>query len=101
MGPARKHLMVVSFSGRKTGRQYSIPLSAHWIDDILFALTGYDGKTTTMRGEAIDDAAGYGAKEAQRSIGVKFRDNQLPTLEEFTEAVDRLNLVAIRFTPSA
>lgn len=125
MGPARKQMMVVSFSGRKTGRQYSIPLSAHWIDDFLFALTGapwkrnfrggatakvyYDGKSTTMRGELIEDrgvvadlfhrcAEGYGAKEAQRRIGVKFRDNQVPTLDEFIEAVDRLNLVAIRFT---
>jgi hypothetical protein len=29
MGAARKQLMVVSFNGRKTGRQYTIPLSAH------------------------------------------------------------------------
>ena len=29
MGAARKQLVVVSFNGRKTGRQYTIPLSAH------------------------------------------------------------------------
>ena len=28
-GPARKQMMVVSFKGRKTGRPYSIPVSAH------------------------------------------------------------------------
>src|ERR1700682_6108660 len=40
MGGARKELMVVSFNGRKTGRQYTIPLSAHRIDNDLYALTG-------------------------------------------------------------
>jgi hypothetical protein len=29
MGAARKQLMVVTFNGRKTGRQSTIPLSAH------------------------------------------------------------------------
>ena len=68
-GAARKQFMVLSFTGRKTGRPYSIPLSAHRIDDQLYALTGapwkqnfrdggpvdvvYDGTTTAMRGELI------------------------------------------------
>ncbi len=62
---------MVSFSGRKTGRQYAVPLSAHRIDNDLYALTGapwrlnfrdgaaalvlHDGKTTTMQGELIQD----------------------------------------------
>src|SRR5262249_39748290 len=37
-GPARKQLMVLSFTGRKTGRRYSIPVSAHLIDNDLYAL---------------------------------------------------------------
>ncbi|ARR80057.1 hypothetical protein MOTT12_04393 [Mycobacterium intracellulare subsp. yongonense] len=37
---ARKQFMVLRFTGRKTGRPYSIPLSAHLIDDQLYALTG-------------------------------------------------------------
>ena len=125
-GPARKQLMVLSFTGRKTGRPYSIPVSAHVIDNDLYALTGnawkqnfrggapaqviYDGKTTAMRGELIGDRAvvsdlysrctqGYGVARAQRMIGLKFRDQRIPTLDEFTEAVDRLHLVAIKFTP--
>lgn len=125
MGGARKQLMVVTFTGRKTGRQYSIPLSAHLIDDTLFALTDapwkrnfrggttaqvlHDGKTTTMRGELIEEpgvvadlyhrcAQSYSAKQAQRALGMKFRDNQVPSLDDFAEAVNRLNLVAIRFT---
>ncbi len=126
-GPARKQLMVVSFSGSKTGRRYSIPLSAHVVDDELYALTGatwkqnfrdgapaqvvYDGRTTAMRGELIRDrtvvsdillrcAESYGVRRAQRMMGLKFRDDRIPTLEEFSEAVDRLHLAAVRLTPA-
>ena len=71
----------------------------------------HDGKTTTMRGELIQDRAvvadlfrrcaeSYGVKRAQRMMGLTFRDEQIPTLEEFTEAVDREHLAAIRLTPA-
>ena len=127
-GPARNQLMVVDFTGRKSGRHYSIPLSAHLIDDILYAMTGktwknnfrdgaaaqvlHDGKTTTMRGELITDKAqitdlysrcveSYGVKRAERAMGLGFRDHQMPTHDEFAEAVDQLHLNAIRFTPAA
>ncbi len=126
-GPARKQLMVLSFRGRRTGRAYSIPLSAHLIDNDLYALTGagwkqnfrdgadaqvvYDGKTTAMRGELIRDRAvvsdlfvrcaeSYGVQRAQRMMGLKFRDRRIPTREEFAEAVDRLHLAAVRLTPA-
>jgi hypothetical protein len=72
-GVARKQLMVLSFTGRKTGRQYAIPFSAHRIDDDLYALTNagwkhnfrggaaaqvlHAGKTTTMRGEMPEASA--------------------------------------------
>jgi hypothetical protein len=124
-GPARKQLMVLSFTGRKTGRQFIIPVSAHVIDNDLYALTGapwkqnfrggaaaqvvYDGKTTGMRGELIRDRAvvsdlflrcaqSYGVKRAQRMMGLKFREQRIPTLEEFAEAVDRMHLGAVRLT---
>lgn len=126
-GPARNQLMVVNFTGRKSGRHYSIPLSAHVIDGILYAMTGeawknnfrdgvtaqvlHDGKTTTMRGELITDKArvadlfarcaeSYGVKRAERAMGLGFRDDQMPTRDQFAEAVDELNLRAIRFTPA-
>ena len=126
-GPARNQLMVVNFTGRKSGRHYSIPLSAHVIDGILYAMTGetwknnfrdgvtaqvlHDGKTTTMRGELITDKAhvadlyarcaeSYGVKRAERVMGIGFRDHQLPTRDQFAEAVDELKLRAIRFTPA-
>ncbi|MEB3983578.1 hypothetical protein OQ968_20205 [Mycobacterium sp. 663a-19] len=127
-GAARKQLMVLSFTGRKTGRRFSLPLSAHVIDNDLYALTGapwkqnfrdgapaevfYDGKTTAMRGELIRDRAvvadlysrcaqSYGVQRAQRTIGLKFRDQRMPTLDEFAEAVDRMHLAAVRLTPAS
>jgi len=127
-GAARHQLMVVDFTGRKTGRHYSIPLSAHMVDGILYAMTGnpwknnfrdgaaakvlHDGKTTTMRGELITDQAhvadlylrcaeSYGTKRAARAMGLGFRDHQMPTRDQFAEAVEQLNLRAIRFTPAS
>ncbi|OBH84185.1 hypothetical protein [Mycobacterium sp. E2989] len=126
-GPARKQLMVLSFTGRKTGRPFSLPVSAHVIDGDLYALTGapwkqnfrggapaqvvFDGKTTAMRGELIRDreivsnlylrcAQSYGVQRAQRMIGLKFRDQRIPTRDEFAEAVDRMHLGAVRLTPA-
>jgi hypothetical protein len=127
-GAARNQFMVVNFSGRKSGRPYSIPLTAHVIDGTLYAMTGatwknnfrdgaaaqvlHDGKTTTMRGELITDKAlsadlysrcaeSYGVKRAERVMGIGFRDHQMPTHDQFVEAVDQLHLNAIRFTPGS
>ncbi|KLI05608.1 hypothetical protein ACT17_26140 [Mycolicibacterium conceptionense] len=127
-GAARQQFMVLTVRGRKTGRQYAIPLSAHFIDDTLYAMTDagwkhnfrdgataevlHNGQTTTMRGELITDRAtvadlfhrcaeSYGVKRAQRMMGLVFRDQRIPTLEEFSEAVDREHLVAIKLTPGA
>lgn len=127
-GAARKQLMVLRFTGRKTGRPFTLPVSAHVIDGQLYALTGapwkqnfrggaparvvYDGQTTAMRGELITDRAvvsdlflrcaqSYGVRRAQRMIGLKFRDQRMPTREEFAEAVNRMHLGAVRLTPAA
>ena len=107
-GGLRRQMMVLNFTGRKSGRQYSIPVSAHQLDNALYALASagwtanfrdganaevlWDGKKTTMRGELIRDPAtvadlshrvaeSYGAKKAQRMMGLKFRDDRVPTLE--------------------
>jgi hypothetical protein len=127
-GPARHQLMVVNFTGRKSGNHYSIPLSAYVIDGVLYAMTPatwkanfrdgaaaqvlHDGKSTAMRGELITDKAqvtnlysrcaeSYGVKRAERAMGLGFRDHQMPTHDQFAEAVDELNLRAIRFTPAS
>jgi hypothetical protein len=125
-GGLRRQMMVLHFTGRKSGREYSIPVSAHRIDDALYALASagwtvnfrdgadaevlWDGKRTTMRGELIRDPASvaglshraaesYGAKTAQRMMGLKFRDDRVPSLEEFTEAAQREGMRAVKFTP--
>jgi hypothetical protein len=125
-GGLRRQMMVLNFKGRKSGRQFSIPVSAHRLDNTLYALASagwtanfrdganadvlWDGKTTTMRGELIRDPAtvaglshraaeSYGAKRAQRMMGLKFRDNRVPTLAEFTEAAQRDGMRAVKLTP--
>ena len=119
--------MVVSFKGRKSGRAYSVPVSAHVVDDQLFALTSapwknnfrdgaaadvlHDGKKTAMRGELATDPAvvadlahrcaeSYGVKRAQRMMGMAFRDQRIPTLEEFTEAAQRERMAIIKLSPA-
>ena len=126
-GSLRRQMMVLNFTGRKSGRQFAVPVSAHQIDNTLYALASagwtanfrdgadtnvlHDGKTTTMRGELIRDPATvarlshraaetYGAKTAQRMMGLKFRDNRVPTLEEFTEAAQRDGMRAVKLTPA-
>jgi hypothetical protein len=126
-GSLRRQMMVLNFTGRKSGRQYSVPVSAHQLDNVLYALASagwtanfrdganaevrWDGKTTTMRGELIRDPAtvaalghrvaeSYGPKKAQRMMGLKFRDNRVPSLEEFTEAAQRDGMRAVKFTPA-
>lgn len=125
LGAGLKDFMVVSFNGRKTGRPFSIPVSAHHVDGDLYVLLSaawkynfrdglpavvrYAGKTTSMKGELITEpaavaelahrvATSYGAKKAQRSMGMKFRGNAIPSVEEFTEAAGRLGEAAIRLT---
>jgi len=125
LGAGLKDFMVVSFKGRKTGRPFSIPVSAHQLDGDLYVLLGarwkynfrdglpaevrYAGKTASMKGQLITDpaavaalahraSASYGAKRAQRSMGMKFRGNVIPSVEEFTEASGRLGVAAIRLT---
>lgn len=126
-GGLRRQMMVLNFTGRKSGRQFSIPVSAHQIDNNLYALASagwtanfsgganaqvlHDGKTTTMRGELIRDPAtvadishraaeSYGPARAQRMMGLKFRDNRVPTLAEFTEAATREGMRAVKLTPA-
>ena len=124
-GGLGRQMMVLNFTGRKSGRQFSVPVSAHQLDNALYALANagwtanfidgadadvrHAGKTTTMHGELIRDPAAvgdlayraaqsYGAKTAQRMMGLKFRDGTVPSVEEFTEAAQREKLRAVKFT---
>ncbi len=125
-GPMRGQLMVLNFKGRKSGREFSIPVSAHQIDGALYAIANagwkhnfsggadaevlHDGKTTKMHGELISDPAvvadlahrcaqSYGVKKAQTMMGLKFRDDRIPTVDEFAEGLARDKIVAVKFTP--
>ncbi|MBO0679127.1 hypothetical protein JRC04_16810 [Mycolicibacterium sp. S2-37] len=127
LGRALKQFMVLEFTGRKSGRTFSIPVSAHHLDGDLYAILEAQwkynfrdgaaarvtngGKTTRMRGQLITDTAtvadiahriaqNYGAKKAQQTMGLKFDGAAVPSLEEFTEAVTRLKIAAIRFAPA-
>jgi hypothetical protein len=126
-GGLGRQMMVLNFKGRKSGRHFSVPVSAHKLDNALYALANagwtanftegatadvlHAGKTTQMRGELIRDPAtvadlahraaqSYGAKTAQRIMGLKFRDDSVPSLAEFTEAAQREKIRAVRFTPA-
>ncbi|WP_422742089.1 hypothetical protein ACN27E_13620 [Mycobacterium sp. WMMD1722] len=127
LGGALKQFMVLEFTGRKSGRNFAIPVSAHHLDGVLYAVleakwkynfregaparvtTG--GQTTQMHGELITETAtvadivhriatNYGAKKAQQTMGLKFEGDSVPSLDEFTEAATRLKMAAIRFTPT-
>ena len=127
VGSLRRQMMVVNVTGRKTGKRYSIPLSAHHIDGAIYSLTSapwknnfrggvpaevlHNGKSTAMTGELITHpdvvadlshrcAQSYGVKRAQTMMGLKFRDQRVPTLEEFTEAAKRDHMAAVKFTPA-
>jgi len=119
--------MVVDVTGRKTGRRYSIPLSAHLIDGTIYAMTSapwklnfrggapaqvlHNRESIAMRGELIDDssivgdlahrrAQAYGARRAQRMMGLRFRDGHIPAATEFAAVCEREQYFAIRFTPA-
>ena len=127
-GPARKQIMVLRFTGRKSGRAYEVPVSAHRIGGDLYALTGagwrlnfrggagadvyLDGRTTRMRGELLDEPdvaapiyarriAEVGVQRAPRVMGVKVNTPDPPTAEAIIPAVRHYHMAAIRLAPTS
>lgn len=125
LGGLTGDFMLVAFTGRKTGRRYATPVSAHALDGALYvvleaqwkynfrdgaaARVSHRGKTTTMHGELITEPAvvagiadriarSYSPKKAQRQLGMSFRDGVYPTLAEWQESVRRMKVAAIRLT---
>lgn len=126
LGGRMGEFMLVSFTGRKSGRAFSVPVSAHELDGNLYAVLeaqwkynfrdGADaevyhlGKKSAKHGVLITEqptvvdivnrlAIGYGSKRAQRSMGMKFRDDQVPTVADWEDAVARLKIAAIKLSP--
>lgn len=124
-GPIRKQLMLLHFTGRKTGHRYDVPVTAHRINDELYSLTDarwrhnfrggtdvnvtLDGRTTAMHGELVEDpdtiAALYvrriedfGVKRAQRLLGIKVHTLTTPTVGAVAEAARRYHFSAIRLS---
>lgn len=127
LGSQLKDFMVVEFTGRKSGRHFSVPVSAHHLNGDLYVILEagwkhnftdgapatvlHAGKKTPMHGLLIKEpgavadivhrvATGYGATKAQRSMGLKFGTDTVPSVEEFLEATKRLKIAAIRLTPA-
>ncbi|MEH3140806.1 MAG: hypothetical protein PGN37_11615 [Mycobacterium kyogaense] len=119
--------MLLRFTGRKSGRRFAIPVSAHHLNGNLYAVmeaqwkynfrggadveVSHRGRTSTMRGVLLTDAAqvadivgrlatAYGAKKAQRMMGMKFDADRVPTREEWDEAVARIHISAVSLTPA-
>lgn len=117
--------MLVAFTGRKTGKRYATPVSAHALDGALYvvleaqwkynfrdgadAQVSYRGKTRTMHGELITDPAAvagiadriaksYSPKKAQRQMGMAFRGGAYPTVAEWEESARRVKIAAIKLT---
>lgn len=128
LGAGLADFMLITFTGRKTGRQFTIPVSAHQFDGDLYvgveapwkynfregadAEVHHRGRRTRMRGQLITDPAtvaavmhrlaqSYGAKRAQRNMGLKFRGGQVPTLAQWETAARSLGISAIRLTPTS
>src|SRR5258708_4272439 len=95
-GPLRKQFMVLRFFGRKTGRRYDVAVTL-------------DGQVTRMRGHLVDDPEAvaslyaraidhFGAKRAQRMLGLKIHTTGTPATEALAEAARRYHLSAIQLT---
>ena len=96
LGALMGDFMLVAFTGRKSGKHYATPVSAHALDGVLHvvletqwkynfrdgadAQVSHRGKTRTMHGELITEPAtvagiadriakSYSPKKAQRQLG--------------------------------
>lgn len=125
LGRGVREFMLLAFAGRRTGRAYRVPVTAHRDAAGLFALTpagwqvnfrgGADvsvthlGRTTPMRGLLVEDEAAVartyltritelGLRRAGREIGLKFPAGRLPTLDEVTELARREHFGVVRLS---
>lgn len=127
IGPAMKDFMVLTFTGRKSGKKFAVPVSAHHLDGDLYSIMEanwkhnfaggrdtdvlYKGKTSPMSGVLIKEpaevagiahrvATEQGPKKAQQTMGIKFDPpTAVPPLDDFVEAASRLGMAAVKLTP--
>ncbi|MDI3341438.1 MAG: nitroreductase/quinone reductase family protein [Sphaerobacter sp.] len=124
-GRMGESLLLLHFTGRKSGRAYTVPAGYHDLDDRLVVLTnsgwrhnfrsGRPGEVT-LRGRRrrarfvlVDDPdrvaeayrrliERYGTARARRRLGIRFDPSRVPTLGELREAVvaSGLSVIEVR-----
>lgn len=124
-GPLRRGLLVLRFTGRRSGRRYEVVISPHRIGGDLFVLTNarwrlnfrggreaewdHQGRTTSGRGVLVEEPqvvgelyhgriSELGPKAAQRRTPVKVNVSRVPTVDELAELARTQGLSAVRLS---
>ncbi|MFJ3659069.1 hypothetical protein ACIPPM_01205 [Streptomyces sp. NPDC090119] len=124
-GPVATHLALVHFTGRRSGRPFTVPAGVHRHDGALYLATssswrhnfatGADGELTwqgrrtpasfTLVRDAelttrayLDLYRRYGREVAQRRLGIAVTDGPEPTMDDFRAAVATLPLTLVAVT---
>ncbi|MBB6418538.1 hypothetical protein [Streptomyces sp. AK010] len=123
-GPVAERLALLHFSGRRSGRTYTVPAGVHTLGDALVVATGsgwrhnfaggspgeltWRGQRRPVRFTLVDDAErsarGYlqlyrrYGEQAPRRLGLAVRGEGAPALAEFREAVERHGLSLVEVT---
>ncbi|MFE8989465.1 hypothetical protein ACFYMI_16830 [Streptomyces collinus] len=123
-GPVAERLALLHFSGRRSGRPYTVPAGVHTLGGALVVATGsgwrhnfaggspgeltWRGQRLPVRFTLVDDAErsarGYlelyrrYGEEAPRRLGLAVRGAGRPALAEFREAVGRHGLSLVEVT---
>jgi len=122
-GAVSAQLLLLHFTGRRTGRRYTVPTGYHDLDGVLSVLTnsgwrvnfrGGAGIEVTLRGQRrparailVEDpdtvAAAYqgvidrlGWRAAQRRLGIRINIGRPPTRDELVNAVRESGLSIVR-----
>ena len=125
LGRGVGEFMLLAFPGRRSGRHYRVPVTAHHDDAGPYVLTpagwrlnftgGADaevtfrGRTTPMHGVLVEDEAAVvrtyldrmtelGLRRAAREIGLRFPAGRLPTSAEVTDLVRREHFGVVRLS---
>ena len=125
LGRGVREFMLLGFTGRRSGRRYRVPVTAHRDAGGLYVLTPagwrlnftggadvgvtFGGRTTPMRGDLVEDETvvvrtyldritELGLRGAARQIGLRFPAGRLPTEGEVTEFVRREHFGVVRLS---
>jgi F420H(2)-dependent quinone reductase len=126
IGSRMHELALLSFTGRRSGTRYTVPVAYHEVDGEGIVLTAsgwrvnlrggadvdlvHDGVTRPMRAQLVEDpdevARIYGRllrqvgiKRSATKVGLKVLVDRMPTDEEIREATVAGNRAVVRLTP--